>query len=275
MSISGLVSAVKVTMPSTSAGAMPASRRAAADGLDGQPQLGAAGVLGELGGADAGDGRVAGEGVVARVAALTTGSRQARVGPTGSATRTVPVTWSPQAVAPRTATSTTPRPVGVDRRPWRSTDAGEASWCRRGSSGRPGGWRPPETAAGPGPVGDVPADQAVGGEDVHEDVLRPPLVGQLGVVVDVLVVAAGEGAGHDQRPGDGHDQSGSSSPTATSSYGAAGRVNGAHRSAPPGAPGPRRSGSAIGAPGRPAGRSGRRAGARSACPRGSSGGSGS
>src|SRR5205085_2753510 len=57
---------------------------------------------------------------------------------------------------------------------------------------------------GPRPVRDVAADVAVGREDVHEDVLRPPPAGQLGVVVDVLVVAGGDGAGHDggRRDGD-------------------------------------------------------------------------
>src|SRR5207302_550323 len=50
---------------------------------------------------------------------------------------------------------------------------------------------------GPRPVGHVAADVAVGRQDVHEDVLRSPLAGQLGVVVHVLVVARGDGAGDD------------------------------------------------------------------------------
>ena len=45
------------------------------------------------------------------------------------------------------------------------------------------------TASGPGPVGDVAADEAVGGEDVHEDVRRAPLAARARVVVHVLVVA--------------------------------------------------------------------------------------
>src|SRR5438309_1215328 len=45
-----------------------------------------------------------------------------------------------------------------------------------------------EHGVGPGPVGDETPDPAVGREDVHEDVLRATLAGQLGVVMDVLVV---------------------------------------------------------------------------------------
>ena len=68
------------------------------DGLDGEAQLGAARVLGELGGADAGDRGRAGEGV--RHQAVTA------LGPAGSSTCTVPVTWSPRWLAPRMATVT-------------------------------------------------------------------------------------------------------------------------------------------------------------------------
>ena len=53
--ISALVSMVNVTRPSTSAGVSPASASAALHRLGGELQLAAAGVLGELGGADAGD----------------------------------------------------------------------------------------------------------------------------------------------------------------------------------------------------------------------------
>ena len=61
-----------------------------------------------------------------------------------------------------------------------------------------GGSAPTRARAGPGPVGDEAADEPVGGEDVHEDVLRAALDGQVGVVVDVLVVALSDGGGHDE-----------------------------------------------------------------------------
>src|SRR5215472_6490856 len=58
----------------------------------------------------------------------------------------------------------------------------------------------------PGPVGHEPAHEAVGGQDVHEDAGHPTAAGQLDVVVDVLIVAAGDGAGDDQRRGQLDDQ---------------------------------------------------------------------
>ena len=71
------------------------------DRLDGQAQLAAARLLGELGGADAGDGRLADVGVVRHAH---------RAPPAGRSSRTVPVTWSPRLLAPRRVTSTDPRP---------------------------------------------------------------------------------------------------------------------------------------------------------------------
>src|SRR5207249_88594 len=62
------------------------------DGLHRQVQLAPARVLRELGGADAGD----------------RGGVPQRVLGHGSVSSTVPVTWSPALLAPRTATSTTP-----------------------------------------------------------------------------------------------------------------------------------------------------------------------
>ena len=123
---------------------------------------------------------------------------------TGSASRTVPVTWSPRLLAPRTATSTTPRPSsrpsgdlgGGDR-------AGEDHGVARVVGGAQADGHRLDDGAGAGPVGDVAADEAVGGEDVHEDVLRAALDGQRRVVVDVLVVARGDGGGHDEGAGRG------------------------------------------------------------------------
>ena len=63
-SISGLVSIVKVTRPSTSAGVEPGVVERGDARLDGELQLAAAGVLGELGRADADDRRLAGVGVL-------------------------------------------------------------------------------------------------------------------------------------------------------------------------------------------------------------------
>ena len=72
---------VNVVSPSTSATAQPAVGQRGADRLDGQLQLGAAGLLGELGGADADD----------------RGLARDRHWAT---TRTVPVTWSPSETRP-------------------------------------------------------------------------------------------------------------------------------------------------------------------------------
>ena len=81
------------------------------DRLDGQAQLGAARILGELGGADAGDGGPAGEGVGV--------GHHAPASATGNSTVTVPVTWSPRLLAPRSDTVTEPyRPSSLNAPFW-------------------------------------------------------------------------------------------------------------------------------------------------------------
>ena len=104
---------------------------------------------------------------------------------------------------------------------------------------------------------------------------EPRSTARLGVVVDVLVVAAGDGGGHDQGPGQGDGELGERVAHGHVGHGALVAVAGL--TGPP--PARRGSAAAVGGSGRPgsppcgpAGRSGRRASARSACPRGSSGG---
>ncbi len=80
------------------------------DGLHGQAQLTAAGLLGELGGPDAHDGGVVGEGVL--FAAHRADPLDEPDELEGRVSRTVPVTWSPTLLAPRMVTSTPPRPSG-------------------------------------------------------------------------------------------------------------------------------------------------------------------
>ena len=135
-----------------------------------------------------------------------------------------------------------------------------------------------QTAARPGPVGDVAAHQPVGGQDVHEDVLGAPRLGQHRVVVHVLVVAAGDGARHDQRAGDREHQR---RQLVAHGHVGEGRPGGQRRRRGRRAvprrrrrrPGQRLLGDVRPELGQLQ-RSGRRAAARSACPRGSSGGSG-
>ena len=112
-SISGLVSAEKVTMPSTSAGVEAGVVEGGGHRLGGQAQLAAARVLGEFGGADAADGGGAGEGVARAARAHDGGLPRCprRRSGAGATARTVPVTWSPRLLAPRTAISTTPAAV--------------------------------------------------------------------------------------------------------------------------------------------------------------------
>ena len=76
------VSIVNVVSPSTSAGGQPAVGERVLDRLDGELQLGAPGLLGELGRADAGDRGRAAESAHHRL------------------TVTVPVTWSPSETVP-------------------------------------------------------------------------------------------------------------------------------------------------------------------------------
>ncbi len=61
--------------------------------------------------------------------------------------------------------------------------------------------QPPEYGVGAEAVGEVAADEALGGEDVHEDVRRSLGAGRLGVVVDVREVAGDQGARDDQGAG--------------------------------------------------------------------------
>ena len=114
ISISGLVSELKVTIPSTSAGSMPASRRARStastasrsslrpDSLENSvAPMPAMAVLPAK--------RVRGSPLIGPTVART-----------GRSSRTVPVTWSPRLLAPRTVTSTPPRPSASTARPWPS-----------------------------------------------------------------------------------------------------------------------------------------------------------
>src|SRR5215472_2081319 len=92
----------------------------------------------------------------------------------------------------------------------------------------------PDGRVGARPVGDEAADEAVGGQDVHEDPRHAPLPRQAHVVMHVLVVAAGDGAGDDERRGHLHDQLGQllSDPHiagAPAGHGATGRNSGSVR----------------------------------------------
>ena len=75
---------MNVVSPSTSSTRQPAVGQRVLDRLDGELELGAAGLLGELGGADAGD-------------------RGLRRESAHTATLTVPVTWSPSETRPTTS----------------------------------------------------------------------------------------------------------------------------------------------------------------------------
>lgn len=72
--------------------------------LDGERQFAAAGVLGELGRADSGDGGPAAEGI---------GAVDAHAVPSGRPTVTVPVTWWPRPFAPTTRTTAVPSVTSV------------------------------------------------------------------------------------------------------------------------------------------------------------------
>ncbi len=80
------------------------------DRLDGQAELAAPRLLGELGGSDAHDGRIAGERMPVAAHRADPSAPAGPDGPDGRSRRTVPVTWSPRLLAPRTVTSTAPRP---------------------------------------------------------------------------------------------------------------------------------------------------------------------
>ena len=140
-----------------------------ADRLGGQLQLAAARVLGELGRAQAGDGR----------------------GPAGHAA----LSWQAEphraghVIAGAAPAGHGDRPLAVRGRPG---PAGERQRVP-GVAGRaePDGDRP-DHRAGPGPAGHEPLDQPGAGQDVHEDVPAAPGDGQVAVVMDVLEVAGGQ-----------------------------------------------------------------------------------
>ena len=181
-SISSLVSIVKVVMPSTSDGWMPASASAARHGFGGELQLRATRVLRELGLADADD-----RGLVLQ-------RDRHHAAPFGSASRTVPVTWLPQPFLPATSTTSSPAASSL------------LFTLPTIFIVSPGRFGAPSliatfftTASGPGPVGDVATDEPVGGEDVHEHVAHAlRLRGGL-VVVDGREVARRERAADHQR----------------------------------------------------------------------------
>ena len=114
--MSGFVSELNVTIPCTSDGSDARVVQRGRHGLDRQPQLRTARVLGEFGGPDADNGRGAGEGVRVRHHAspfpLVTGSRRV----------TVPVTWSPRLLAPRSETVTVPYAPSSVSDPFSFTD---------------------------------------------------------------------------------------------------------------------------------------------------------
>ena len=89
---------------------------------------------------------------------------------------------------------------------WRLVVARDRSGEDHGVVGVVGGSQPDvdvgEHAAGARPVGQVPADQPVGRDDVHEDVLRPAGHCQPVVMVDVLIIAGGDGRRDDQGAGE-------------------------------------------------------------------------
>ena len=144
--------------------------------LGGQPQLAAAGVLREVGGADADDRGLAGQ------AARVTPDRERRVGD--------------DVIAKAVGAHDLQRDqVTVDR----SHLTGE----RHRVIGVPGHAEPQtdrlDHRGGPRPVGDVTLHQTGVGEDVDEDVLGPLGLGLVPVVVHVLVVAGRDGGRHDER----------------------------------------------------------------------------
>ena len=101
ISISGLVSELKVTIPSTSAGSMPASRRARSTASTASRSSLRPDSL---------ENSVA---PIPTIAVLPVNEcRSPLIGtlPDGRSSRTVPVTWSPRLLAPRTVTSTPPLP---------------------------------------------------------------------------------------------------------------------------------------------------------------------
>ncbi len=187
----------------------------------------------------------------------------------------VPVTWSPRLLAPRTATSTTPRPSARPVGPRRVDRAGERHGVAR-VVGRAQADGDTVSMTAPGPAQSVtkrPTKPLVR-EDVHEDVGGAALDGQARVVVDVLVVARGDGGGHDEGAGRaGWRARGARRPPRPRRIAAGGRAWSRPSTACRRAR--QRSGHQPGAQAGQLGARALRASARSACPTGSSGGSGS
>ena len=130
----------------------------------------------------------------------------------GRASTTVPITWSPSRFEPLSPISISPVVLAGDRTGDRHRVAGVV---RRAE---PDAHRL-EQRVRPRPVGDVPADEPVRGEDVHEDVGRAALLRETWVVVHVLVVARRDrGRRRSTSASAGWSSSGSWSPTLTSSY---------------------------------------------------------
>ena len=100
------------------------------------------------------------------------------------------VTWAPRLTLPTTSITTTV--------PSTSTTEPVKTSLSPGYAGAPSRIAIDCTLhVGAGPVGDVPLDQAVGGQDVQEDVLRAVGLRQVAVVVHVLEVAGRDrGADH-------------------------------------------------------------------------------
>ena len=182
------------------------------DRLDGQAELAAPRLLGELGGSDAHDGRVAGERMPVPahradpLAPDGTGRPARRTGREEQTDRSRDVV--PEAVGPAHGDlDGSPAVVGNRFVPGR-----HRTGQPHGVVGVVGSAQADvdigDHRAGPRPVGHIASDDPVGREDVHEDVLRPPLRGQHRVVVDVLVVAGGDGRGHDEGAGQGQGQLG-------------------------------------------------------------------
>ena len=152
--------------------AQPAVGQRGADRLDRELELGAAGRLGELGGADADDRGLA---------------RDRH--------------WA--------TTFTVPVDVVTERDP--ADDVDRRDPVRHGGDGPAEGERVVGVRGGAeadrdalelgvraGPVDDEPLDQPVGGQDVHEDVLGPGRLRDVAVVVDVLPVAGRDRGAHDR-----------------------------------------------------------------------------
>ena len=172
---------MNVQKPSTSDGLQPGVGERGGSGLDGEAHLRAAGILGELGLADPGDRSASGEGHAFSFPA--------------SVSRTVPETCSPRPVVPRIDDLDV---FGFDDRDMAGEAHHVAGVVRRA---QPDGDLA-QDGFGSGPVRDEASDQAVGRQDVHEDVAGPAFPRERGVVVDVLEVSRRERTGDDERCGD-------------------------------------------------------------------------